>query len=62
MTKLSTGVVFVINGGFYALTAPMWGCLVDKWLNPKISALFGSLLIAFAFCFIGPASFVPMET
>lgn len=61
MIYVDIGVVFVINGGFYALSAPMWGCMVDKSLNPKISALFGSLLIAVAFCFIGPASFIPVD-
>lgn len=55
------GFVFIINGGFYALTAPIWGCMVDKFLNPKVSALIGSLLIAVSFSLIGPASFLPFE-
>lgn len=55
------GVVFIINGGFYALTAPIWGWMVDQFLNPKVSACIGSLLIITAFCLIGPASFIPIE-
>lgn len=55
------GLVFVINGGLYAITAPIWGWSVDKYLNPKVASLTGNLLIVAAFCLIGPASFVPME-
>lgn len=57
-----TGIVFIINGGFYAVTAPVWGFMVDRFLNPKISALIGSTLIATAFCLIGPVSFLPLTT
>lgn len=55
------GMVFVINGGIYALTAPFWGWIVDKILNPKIASLIGSVMIAAGFCIIGPVSFVPLE-
>lgn len=56
------GIIFIINGGFYALTAPIWGLMVDKWLNPKWAAFLGSLMISVAFCLIGPASFLPFLT
>lgn len=56
------GVVFIINGGVYAITAPFWGWMVDKCLHPKVSALIGSILIATAFCLIGPTSFLPIES
>lgn len=56
------GIVFIINGGFYALTAPIWGCMVDKYLNPRWAAFIGSVLIAIAFCLIGPVSFLPFLT
>ncbi|XP_055696245.1 MFS-type transporter SLC18B1-like isoform X1 [Lutzomyia longipalpis] len=55
------GLVFVINGGIYALTAPIWGWIVDKFLNPKIASFVGCILIAAAFCLIGPASFIPLD-
>lgn len=57
-----SGIVFIINGGFYACTAPVWGFMVDKFLHPKISALIGSMLIATAFCLIGPVSLLPIST
>lgn len=60
--RTNIGIVFIINGGFYAATAPMWGCLVDKFLNPKVAALIGSCMIVAAFSLIGPVSFIPCET
>lgn len=56
------GVVFVINGGVYALTAPFWGWIVDKIMNPKLASCIGSVCIALAFCLIGPTSLLPIET
>lgn len=55
------GLVFVINGGLYALTAPIWGWSVDKWMNPKVAAVIGSILIIGAFILIGPVSFLPID-
>ncbi|KAG4080250.1 hypothetical protein HA402_010742 [Bradysia odoriphaga] len=56
------GMIFVINGGIYALAAPICGLLVDKHINPKISSCMGSIFIAAGFCLVGPISFLPMET
>uniref|UniRef100_U5EXX6 Putative mfs-type transporter n=1 Tax=Corethrella appendiculata TaxID=1370023 RepID=U5EXX6_9DIPT len=56
------GVVFVINGGVYAMTAPLWGMMVDKFLNPKIAAFTGCVFVAIGFCIVGPASFIPLDT
>lgn len=30
------GLMFVINGGIYALSAPAWGWLCDRRLQPKV--------------------------
>lgn len=62
LSPVLLGVIFVINGGVYALTAPIWGWLVDKLMNPKIASLLGSIFIAAGFCTIGPASFIPLDT
>ncbi|XP_031635740.1 MFS-type transporter SLC18B1-like [Contarinia nasturtii] len=62
LSPVLLGIVFIINGGFYAVTAPIWGWMVDKFLHPKLSALIGGILIATAFCLIGPVSFLPFST
>lgn len=56
------GVVFVINGGIYALTAPIWGWMVDKFLSPKVCSTMGCFLVVAGFLIVGPASFIPVET
>ncbi|XP_055384964.1 MFS-type transporter SLC18B1-like isoform X2 [Condylostylus longicornis] len=62
LTPVLLGVVFVINGGIYALTAPIWGWMVDKVFSPKLASLLGTFLIGIAFCAVGPVSFIPLET
>ncbi|XP_046667890.1 MFS-type transporter SLC18B1-like [Homalodisca vitripennis] len=53
------GVMFVINGGTYAVTAPFWGWLVDKRMKPKTAILIGCVLLIISFQLVGPAPFLP---
>lgn len=62
MGPVLLGVVFIINGAVYAGSAPFWGYLVDKNVNPKVIAFIGSLFIIAGFVVVGPASFLPYET
>jgi len=48
--------MFVIQGGTYAFTAPMWGYLCDKVIDPRLATLIGSGLITLTFLFLGPVS------
>jgi len=54
------GLMFVLNGGCYAVSAPFWGKIVDK---PHCNALhvnmMGGFLIFVGFSFLGPAPFLP---
>lgn len=62
LSPILLGLVFVINGGLYAITAPIWGWSVDhQFLKPKVASLTGNVLIVIAFCLIGPVSFIPLE-
>lgn len=61
LSPVLLGMMFVINGGVYAVTAPLWGYMVDKIMNPKLASCFGSAFIAVSFCLIGPTSFLPVE-
>lgn len=56
------GLMFVINGGTYAATAPCFGWLCDKISSPKYITALGSLLVAAGFCLVGPAPFFPFQT
>ena len=36
LSPVVLGLMFVINGGTYALTAPAWGWLCDNYWHPKV--------------------------
>lgn len=40
LSPVILGLMFVINGGTYALTAPAWGWLCDSYWHPKVIKLF----------------------
>ena len=54
--------MFVINGGMYAFSAPIWGLLCDKKLPGKLVISIGACFIAFSFLFLGPVPFIPIPT
>lgn len=62
LSAMVLGLMFVINGGTYALTAPAWGWLCDKKIMPKLASLMGCLFIIVGFCLIGPAPFLSNTT
>ncbi|CAH0558248.1 unnamed protein product, partial [Brassicogethes aeneus] len=62
LSPVVLGLMFVINGGIYALSAPVFGWLCDKFCTPKCVTIFGTILVAIAFCLIGPAPFIPVQT
>lgn len=53
LNALQLGVMFVINGGVYALIAPVVGMVVDKCQTPKIASIIGSFCIIIGFSFVG---------
>lgn len=56
------GLMFVINGGTYALTAPCWGWVCDSTrLNPKVATVIGCILLILGFLIIGPAPFFNLQ-
>lgn len=59
LSPVILGVMFVVNGGTYALTAPCWGWLCDRKIQPKVATVIGSVLLIIAFCLIGPVPFLP---
>ncbi len=54
--------MFVVNGGVYAVCAPIWGYMCDKKVPPIFITAIGSLFITVSFMFIGPAPFIPLPT
>ncbi|XP_073985292.1 MFS-type transporter SLC18B1-like [Rhodnius prolixus] len=62
LSSVILGLMFVINGGTYAVTAPCWGWLCDKKVMPKLCTFAGCLLLIVGFLLIGPAPFVYEKT
>lgn len=62
LSPVIMGVMFVINGGTYALTAPGFGWLCDRTCPPKVITVLGTILLAAGFCLVGPAPFIPVNT
>lgn len=62
LTAVILGLMFVINGGVYAITTPLWGWLCDNTAAPKVVTAAGTFLVAAGFCLIGPAPFIPLPT
>lgn len=54
--------MFVVNGGCYAVTAPIWGIICDRKWSPVVVTSIGAFLITTAFTFMGPAPFIPLTT
>ncbi len=61
LNNLVVGLIFVCNGGLYAITSPFWGYLNDKKFNAKLLAFTGAISILIGFMIVGPASFMPFE-
>ncbi|XP_011498704.1 PREDICTED: MFS-type transporter SLC18B1-like [Ceratosolen solmsi marchali] len=62
MSPVVLGLMFIINGGTYAMTAPVWGWLCDKHSTPKVATVAGCIIVMIGFGLIGPAPFIPYET
>lgn len=56
LSPMVMGLMFVINGGMYAVSAPLWGWLCDRpAVRPKWVTVVGCGFIAAAFLLVGPA-------
>ena len=56
------GLIFVSQGGPFAISSPFWGYLCDEGINGKAIVIIGVFLTSVAFLFIGPVCFLPLDT
>eukprot|EP00096_Caligus_rogercresseyi_P009882 TRINITY_DN3455_c0_g1_i1.p1 TRINITY_DN3455_c0_g1~~TRINITY_DN3455_c0_g1_i1.p1 ORF type:complete len:441 (+),score=64.81 TRINITY_DN3455_c0_g1_i1:89-1411(+) len=59
-TTMTVGLIFMLNGAAYAFTAPVFGWICDKKVNPRFIGLLGNALITFSITVIGPVPFLPI--
>ncbi|KZC13443.1 PREDICTED: MFS-type transporter SLC18B1-like [Dufourea novaeangliae] len=62
LSPVILGLMFVLNGATYAITAPAWGWLCDKHSHPKVATVAGCVLVCVGFSLVGPAPFIPCST
>ncbi|KAK7065899.1 hypothetical protein SK128_024985, partial [Halocaridina rubra] len=62
LTPFKMGLMFVLNGATYAISAPCWGWLCDKWLSPRSVTAFGAFAVIISFIFVGPMPFLNLQT
>lgn len=53
LNAVQVGVVFIINGGVYAVCAPLVGMLVDRINVPKQISIFGCFCVIIGFSLVG---------
>jgi len=64
LTSFQVGALFMVVGGTYGLSLPLWGMLCDSKLtrnSPKFVELIGAVLIAAGFLILGPFKYLPFK-
>ena len=61
LSPLQVGLLFIVNGTTYAISAPVWGRLSDRVFRPQVATTCGSFFIVVAFLLMGPAPFLPLN-
>jgi hypothetical protein len=62
LTSLLTGVMFIISGTLYAVSAPLVGRLCDLKVHPKKMMVAGSVCIVTSYILVGPMPGLPLPT
>ncbi|CAG2055480.1 unnamed protein product [Timema podura] len=55
------GVMFVLSGAMYTITAPLVGRLCDTRVYPKKFISIGSILIIISYLLVGPFPYLPLD-
>ena len=54
--------MFVAQGGSFAISSLCWGYLCDKKIKGNTVAMMGTLYTSISFLFLGPISFIPIDS
>uniref|UniRef100_A0AC34FZR6 Major facilitator superfamily (MFS) profile domain-containing protein n=1 Tax=Panagrolaimus sp. ES5 TaxID=591445 RepID=A0AC34FZR6_9BILA len=55
------GLLFLVCGGLYSITAPIWGILIDRWRCCNALLIFGATLTMISMLMIGPTPILKLE-
>uniref|UniRef100_A0A1I8ETC1 MFS domain-containing protein n=1 Tax=Wuchereria bancrofti TaxID=6293 RepID=A0A1I8ETC1_WUCBA len=55
------GLMFLLSGGIYTITAPFWSIIIDKFNCSKAIIMFGIMTVVISMIIIGPSPFLNAE-
>ncbi|RCN26681.1 hypothetical protein ANCCAN_27592 [Ancylostoma caninum] len=61
LSPTMVGLMFLLCGGIYTLSAPVWGLLIDKYHCTTGVMIFGSATTVISMVLIGPSPFFPFD-
>jgi len=64
LSSFQVGALFMVVGGTYGLSLPLWGYLCDSTLtknSPKFVEVIGAILITAGFLVLGPFKYLPFK-
>ncbi|KAL6724559.1 hypothetical protein Aduo_019439 [Ancylostoma duodenale] len=61
LSPTMVGLMFLLCGGIYTLSAPVWGLLIDKYHCTTGVMIFGSATTVISMALIGPSPFFPFD-
>jgi MFS family permease len=61
LSTTGVGLMFLLCGGVYTITAPIWGIIIDRWECCNSLMVFGSMATILSMLFVGPSPLFGME-
>ncbi|KAL3990025.1 Major Facilitator Superfamily protein [Acanthocheilonema viteae] len=61
LTPSIIGLMFLLSGGIYTITAPLWSIIIDKFNCGKTIIMFGYVAVMISMIIIGPSPFLNVE-
>uniref|UniRef100_A0A914DU63 Major facilitator superfamily (MFS) profile domain-containing protein n=1 Tax=Acrobeloides nanus TaxID=290746 RepID=A0A914DU63_9BILA len=61
LSTTMVGFMFLLCGGIYTATAPLWGLLIDRWHCCNALMVFGSATTIVSMLLVGPSPLLPIN-
>ncbi|KAL7644688.1 UNVERIFIED_CONTAM: hypothetical protein RMT77_004229 [Armadillidium vulgare] len=61
LSPFHLGLMFILTGTSYAIVAPIWGKVCDRWMTPQAVWSIGAVIVCIAFLLLGPAPYLNLK-